>query len=114
VHEYGLTLGLIEAASKHANGARVTKIALVIGEASDVLGDSIRLCFDLIAEGTPCYGAAIEIETTKPMLRCNSCGGLFERKPFSFDCPCGGEGGPTEIGREYYIKYIEVEPCQSE
>ena len=28
----------------------------------------------------------------------------------TFDCPeCGGEGGPTDIGKEFYIDSIEIE-----
>lgn len=128
MHEYPITLNIIELAARHASNAvvqaanendgpttgrnsraRVKKIALVIGEASGIMGESIRLYFDIIAEGTVCEGAVLEIETVKPMLKCKTCGKLFERKPFSFECECGGEGEPTEIGREFYVKYIEVE-----
>jgi len=109
MHEYPLTQRIIETAAKYAGGAKVRKISLVIGESSGVLGDSIRLYFDIIARGTVCADAEIEIESVRPMLRCAVCGALFERKPFSFACPCGGEGVPTEIGREFYVKQIEVE-----
>ena len=109
MHEYSLAQSIIETASKYAGGAKVKEITLVIGEASGVLGESVKMYFDLIAEGTSCEGAVIKIETVKPMLKCKACGALFERKPFSFECPCGGEGEPTEIGREFYVKEIEVE-----
>ena len=113
MHEYPLTEGIIEVAARYAAGegknVRVKKIALVIGEASGIVGESIQLYFDLIAEGSVCEGAALEIETVKPMLKCKTCGALFARKPFSFACECGGEGEPTDIGREFYVKYIEVE-----
>jgi len=109
VHEYSLTQGIIEIAAKYAGNSTVKKIALVIGESSGILGESIRMYFDIIAENTVCGGADLEIENVKSMLECKKCGSLFERKPFSFDCVCGGEGEPTEIGREFYIKHIEVE-----
>jgi len=109
MHEYSLAQSIIETAARYAGGAKVKKIALVAGGASGVMAESVRLYFGIIAENTPCAGAEIEIETVKPMLRCKSCGALFERKPFSFACFCGGEGEPTEIGREFYIKYIEAE-----
>ncbi|MCL2351529.1 MAG: hydrogenase maturation nickel metallochaperone HypA [Firmicutes bacterium] len=108
MHEYSLTRNIIETAAEYAGGAKVRKITLVAGEASGVSGESVRLYFGIIAENTPCAGAEIEIESVRPMLRCKSCGTLFERKPFSFECPCGGEGEPTEIGREFYIKSVEV------
>jgi len=109
LHEYSLAQRVIETAAAHANGARVTSITLVIGGDAGILGESLRLYFDLIAAGTVCAAAKLEIETVTPMLRCKACGALFVRKPFSFDCPCGGEGAPTDIGREFYVKSIEVE-----
>ena len=109
MHEYSLAQSIIEIAAEYAGNSAVKKIALVIGESSGILGESISLYFDIIAKETVCGGAELEIETVKPMLKCKKCGSLFERKPFSFNCVCGGEGEPTEIGREFYIKHIEIE-----
>lgn len=109
MHEYPLARSILQTAEAYAGGAKVKKIALVIGESSGILGESLRMYFDLFAENTACEGAAIDIETLQSRLRCKSCGALFERKPFSFECPCGGEGRPTDIGREFYLKHIEVE-----
>ena len=51
-----------------------------------------------------------EIKRIKPKLKCPKCGELFERRPMSFACPvCGTDGGPTDIGKEFYIESIEVE-----
>ncbi|MCL2479050.1 MAG: hydrogenase maturation nickel metallochaperone HypA [Treponema sp.] len=117
MHEYPITQNIIEVAARYANSGQYTgpgkttvkKIALVIGEGSGVTGESIKLYFDIIAQGTICEDAVLEIENVKPMLKCKVCGRLFVRKPFSFECECGGEGEPTAIGREFYVKYIEVE-----
>ena len=112
MHEYALAQSIIHSAISHANGAKVLQIDLVIGESSGILGESIRMYFDIFAENTPCEEAAIKIESIKPKLRCKTCGLFFERKPFSFDCECGGEGAPTDIGREFYIKSIVVDKIQ--
>jgi len=115
MHEYPLTQNIIEMAEGYAKAenpgedVKVKKIVLVIGEASGIAGECLRLYFDIIAENTLCEGASLEIESVKPMLKCGSCGELFVRKPFSFECACGGEGEPTQTGREFYIKLIEVE-----
>ena len=56
-----------------------------------------------------CEGAQVTIEGVKPKLSCEKCGKLFERKRFSFTCPfCGGSGNPTETGKEFYIKDVEL------
>jgi len=109
MHEYQLAKSILQSAAEHSCGARVIKIALVIGESSGVMGESLLMYFDLFAVNTICEEACIEIETVKPMLKCKACGAFFARKPFSFECDCGGEGEPTDIGREFYIKSIEVD-----
>jgi len=108
MHEYSLAQSIIHSVTKHASGVNVVQIDLVIGESSGVLGESLCMYFDIFAENTICQGATIKIETIKPKLRCKACDILFIRKPFCFKCICGGEGEPTEIGREFYIKSITV------
>lgn len=112
MHELPITRRIIDIASQAAaerGAGRITKIYLVVGDASGYMADSIQLYFDLISAGSPCEGAALDFEFVKSMLKCETCGALFERKPFDFTCPCGGQGRPTEIGREFYVKAIEVE-----
>lgn len=112
MHEYSVAAEIIEIAEKYArdSGAgAVKKINLVVGDDSGYLSECIDLYFSVIAEGTLCQGAALSFERVRSRLRCERCGALFERKPFSFSCPeCGGDGRPTEIGREFYVKSIEV------
>ena len=109
MHEYSLAKSIIQSAAEHAGGAKVTQVNLVIGESSGIMGESIRMYFDIFAENTLCEDATIEIEFITPKLRCKTCGLFFRRRPFSFECECGGEGEPTDIGREFYIKSITVE-----
>ena len=109
MHEHKLTQNIVETAIKSANNKKVKKIVLVIGESSGILDESIEMYFDEIAKDTVCEGAVIETEIVKSLVKCKTCGKFFERKPFSFECECGGESEPTNTGREFYIKYIEVE-----
>jgi len=113
MHEYPVAMEIVHTAEEEAkknNAKSVSKINLVVGEFSGYLADSIKLYFDVLAKGTMCEKAELEIENIKPKLKCAICGELFERKPFEFECPkCGGVGEPTEIGREFYVKSIEVE-----
>ncbi len=113
MHEYPITRQIIKIAGEHAQKAKATRVILihlVVGDYSGFIGDSISMYFDILSEGTPCEGAKLSIRKVSPQLRCRSCGELFKKVPFSFECPaCGGEGGPTEIGKEFYIESIEVE-----
>ncbi|MFU0826207.1 MAG: Hydrogenase maturation factor HypA [Lachnoclostridium sp.] len=112
MHEYPITKRIIEIADEYAaknNADQVKAINLVVGDYCGYVASSIELYFEIIAEGSLCEHARLNIERIKPKLKCSVCGKLFERKPFSFECPyCKGEGQPTEIGKEFYIKSIEI------
>ena len=112
MHEYPITRQIIETADRFAreNGAEAVKIInLVVGDYSGYVASSIDLYFEIIAQDSLCKEAKLNIERVKPRLKCTGCGSFFERKAFSFECPeCGKDGEPTEIGREFYIKSIEV------
>ena len=112
MHELPLTEQIIDICSETAAKykATVKAITLVVGEDSGFVGESIQMYFDVIGQGTVCEGAKLTSVGVKPKLKCQSCGELFERKLFSFTCPvCGGEGVPTEIGKEFYIKDVELD-----
>ena len=112
MHELPITEQIIKIAQRQATNAqasRIEKIILVVGEQSGFVGESIQMYFDIISGGTMCEGAELVINPIKPKLRCATCGAFFLRKPFSFQCgECGGEGAPTEIGKEFYIESIIV------
>ena len=113
MHEYPVTEQIIKIAEKHGRRPRVSRIeriTLVVGEQSGFIGESIQMYFDVIAKGTLCEGAKLVIKPVKPCLECSACGARFHREPLSFACPeCGGDGGPTDTGREFYIESIVVE-----
>jgi hydrogenase nickel incorporation protein HypA/HybF len=113
MHEYPITLQIIKIAEKYAvdhPGCKIKRIHVVAGDDSGYVPDTVKLYFDEISKGTQCEGGELLIRRVRPKLRCTSCGALFERKLFSFVCPqCGGEGEPSEIGKEFYVESIEVE-----
>ena len=113
MHEYPITEQIVKLAEKHcrqAGAEKVVAVNLVVGDYSGFVPESIHMYFDLIAEGTLCDGADINITRVKPKINCPACGKIFERKPMSFACPdCGTDGEPTEIGKEFYIDSIECE-----
>jgi hydrogenase nickel incorporation protein HypA/HybF len=117
MHEYPVTVEIVRLAEEAArtHGGRVRSIHLVVGEDSGFIGESIQMYFDVVAEGTLCDGAELSIRSVAPLLHCDKCGALFERKRFSFICPqCGGDGSPTEFGKEFYIDTVDIETDSEE
>jgi hydrogenase nickel incorporation protein HypA/HybF len=93
-----------------ARGIRVTKINLVVGEATGYMRESLEFYVAASAKGSPAEGAVLDIRYVKPLLRCPSCGLEFERRRFSFDCPaCGVQGVLTKAGSEFYVDSIEID-----
>ena len=113
MHEYPITQQIIEIAEKHcreAGARKVTKITIVAGGYSGIVPESIDMYFSVISEGTLCEGAELMIKRVAPKLKCPACGELFVKRPMSFACPeCGRNGNPTDIGKEFYVKEMEVE-----
>ncbi|NLG25879.1 MAG: hydrogenase maturation nickel metallochaperone HypA, partial [Clostridiales bacterium] len=93
MHEYGLTKGIVrvalDVAARHG-GRRVLSVRVVAGENVGLIPESVQMYFDQIAAGTLAEGAEVIVRTVKPKMRCTGCGALFERVPFSFDCPACG------------------------
>ena len=89
MHEYPITQQIIKICEKHcleAEAQKVVNVRLVVGDSSGFIGDSIKMYFDIIAEGTVCDGSDIEIVHVKPKLKCPACGEMFDRRPLSFEC----------------------------
>jgi len=113
MHEYPVTEQIIRIASEKAKdnkAVKVNRITLVVGEHSGFIGESIQMYFDIISRGTICEGAILEIESIRARWKCSLCDITYTRQPYSFACPrCGQDGMPTDIGKEFFIKSIEIE-----
>lgn len=103
-------LRIAAAESAARGGARVTKVALVVGEATGYMEESLAFFLGRMAEGGPAAGAALEVRYVKTRLRCDACGTEFDRAGTSFACPsCRGPGRLAGAGDEFYVDYIELE-----
>jgi len=123
VHEASASESLVKMVSAEAaahTGAgggplRVTRISLVVGEATGFMRESLEFYVGVSAKGTNVEGAALDIRYVKPLLRCASCGLEYERRRFSFACPaCGAQGTMTKTGSEFYVDSIEIDEAIGE
>jgi hydrogenase nickel incorporation protein HypA/HybF len=87
---------------------KVTKVKIVVGVMSGVVPESLQMCFKIMAAGTPCEGAELEIEQAPLKAHCSSCGEEYEVKNMVLLCPfCGGKVKDFTSGRQLYLEYLE-------
>lgn len=111
MHEYHGAIQIIEHAQdicRERGHNQVTKLQLLIGEASGYSFDVVKGYFEEAAPGTVCEGAEISVRKTALMLRCPNCNELFPKRLLQYDCPiCGTPGNPTDAGKEMAIDWLE-------
>lgn len=113
MHELPVVLDIIrvmdEEAEKHGF-TKITQINLVIGELSSIIGESVQMYFEAVAEGHACADAKLTFENRPAMLKCKECGNEFPHAK-DFTCPkCGGDSVLLrDTGREFYIRSFDGE-----
>lgn len=108
MHELGITRNLVAICSEHANGAKVSRVTLVVGKLSAVMPESIRFCFDICAKGTLLEGAQLEIEEPPGLGACQACGAQMELSALGGRCVCGSNNLKVVSGEELKIREMEV------
>ncbi len=109
MHELAITQNIVEIALEYAQGARVKRVTLEIGELTAILPDAIAFCFDPCTKGTALEGATLEIITKQGLARCRQCGAqVCLELPFGI-CECGSMDLDVIQGQELQIKQLEME-----
>jgi len=113
MHEFSITESVLNLALEKAGQAgatKVTRINLVIGEMSGVVGDCVQFFFDAISRNTIASGARLYFEPRPTQLRCHRCQNVFEPHDHDWSCPgCHETAIEIVSGRECYMESIEVE-----
>ncbi len=113
MHEMAITQSMVDLVLEEARkgGARkVTRINLVLGELSGVVGDCIELYFGLMSRDTAAEGAVISIKSVPTRVRCRKCAREFDVKDLDWICPeCRSASVELVAGRELFVESIEVE-----
>jgi hydrogenase nickel incorporation protein HypA/HybF len=109
VHELSITQSVVTAVTQRMRDARVCRIRLEVGQLSGLVPDSVRFCFEMVAAGTTCEGATLEIDEPAGRARCRTCGTAFETGEVLPLCDgCGSADVEVEGGRELRIREVEV------
>jgi hydrogenase nickel incorporation protein HypA/HybF len=113
MHEMAIAQGVLDIALDNAaqhDAKKIIRIKLLVGEMTQVEPDSLRFCFEALAEGTLAAGAELEIAAVPLVGRCRDCGTEFGIERFRFFCPaCSSAGVEILTGRELKVEHLEVE-----
>ncbi len=113
MHELAITQNILDIAineAKAAQASQITKIRLIIGELSGVVGECIQFYFDFLKKDSIAQNASIDFETVPAELHCRDCQTSFKLEDSSWACPCCRSTN-LEItnGQSCFIESIEVE-----
>jgi hydrogenase nickel insertion protein HypA len=116
MHELAAVESMVEAALAQADevgSPRVLGLHFVINAGGHVSEESVRLCFEISAKGTPAEGAQLHFAWNPPHYRCFHCNHEFEgAHGDEADRPCPKCGEPAVIffpADEFYLDSIDVE-----
>jgi hydrogenase nickel incorporation protein HypA/HybF len=110
MHELSLSSAIVATVEKHAEGRPVDVVNLTVGALRQVVPDSLEFYFEIVARGTVCEGARLELELVPARLRCAPCGSERELSEHGFRCPsCGGADVTVTGGDEFEVESIEIE-----
>ena len=112
MHELSITQSVVESIVERLGDAQVTRVTLEIGRLSGVVVDSIRFCFDLVAEGTSVQGAELVVDEPGGIGQCRDCAFRFQTDDPIVLCPeCGSSDVDVLAGQDMRIKSVEVITC---
>jgi hydrogenase nickel incorporation protein HypA/HybF len=113
MHESSITDSLLSLAlekAKDAKASKITRINVVFGELSGVVGECVQFYFDFISKNTLADGAVLNFEMKPTSLRCRKCAKEFTPLNHDWTCPdCHEISMEIVSGRECYMESIEVE-----
>jgi hydrogenase nickel incorporation protein HypA/HybF len=111
MHELSIAeelLGIIVDKAEKAGVRKVVEVNLRIGDYSGILPEALEFAFQVLSHGKITDGAHLNIERTKPLFTCRSCGN--EGAQGESSCPrCGGVEMKLTSGDQLEILSFEGE-----
>jgi hydrogenase nickel incorporation protein HypA/HybF len=110
MHELSVATAVLNTALKHAEDRRVSVVSVRVGAMRQVVPDSLRFYFEIVARDTACEDAELQLIEIATKLRCDDCERGWSPQIPAFRCPgCGSADVRTLAGEELEVDYIEVE-----
>ncbi|TDU88580.1 hydrogenase-3 nickel incorporation protein HypA [Kribbella voronezhensis] len=108
MHELAIAESVVDAVLDKVGDGPVAAVRLEIGRLSGVVTDSIRFCFEVVANGTGLQDARLDIDEPTGRAYCRNCGDEFELDDPIMLCPCGSADLEVLSGQQLRIISVEV------
>lgn len=110
MHELSITQTVVSTITQRMGDAPVRRIRLEVGKLSGLVPDAVRFCFEMVAAGTTCEGALLEIDEPAGRAHCRSCGADFTTAEVLPLCDaCESADIAVLGGTELRIREVEVD-----
>jgi hydrogenase nickel incorporation protein HypA/HybF len=107
MHELSIADAIVETCVEHADGERVLRVRVEVGQLIALLPDSLRYCFEICARGTVVEGAELEVIELPGQGVCSGCGETIALPTSTGRCRCGGRLRIV-AGEELRVKNMEI------
>ena len=114
MHELGATPNIVAIVCEAAEGRKLRRVKLDVGELSGVKPETVAFCFKVVARGTPVEGAQLDIHRVKGFAQCRECGARFETSALDPSCACGSPNVDRLAGEERNVREMELEDAPAE
>ena len=109
MHEATLAENILNIAQDAAQGRKIYKIGLTLGEMAGVEVEALTLAFDVLKKDTAADSAELVIKRVPIVATCNKCGKSFRLDGYNFFCSeCDGIL-ILESGRELLVEFVDCE-----
>jgi len=110
MHELGMCSSIVEAVERRAEGRRVARVKVRVGQLHHVHPDAFEQSFAIAAAGGVAERASAELVLLPVQARCGSCRSTWQSGDVPMSCPeCGGLGVELVGGDELILESIEYE-----
>jgi hydrogenase nickel incorporation protein HypA/HybF len=108
MHELSIASAVLAAAERAAAGERVAAVRLRVGALRQVTPSSLAFYWPIVARGTVCADARLELEPVPARARCPGCARNWELTEPLLRCAECGAPATVVSGEELEIESIDV------
>ena len=108
MHELSICTSVAAIVAEHAGGRDVARVHLDIGHLRQVIPDTLRYSWDLVASEPPLAGSGLVISHIPATLACRTCGSDTTIDVPVFRCSCGSTDTEVTAGQELLVTSLEL------